>query len=329
MIGFSLYFDREFNLKEELRPYEDFDFLFTSIHYPAGEETFKKFLDLYEATKDLGLRICVDLNKEVLKANPRLLDMDLILRLDYGFTAGDIGKLSKDNKISINASTIDEDFLEDILSNGAVKENIIAIHNYYPLDFTGLGAEYFVKRNELFRSLGIKLATFVPGNLNLRGPIYRSLPTLESHRLKNPYLAFLELKRKFGQDNIILAEGVDEKSLAYIKDFEINNKITLKVDLDDEYKHIRGFRQRADLSEYILRNEREYRKVKANPPQNIKPGQILICNEKAGRYSGEIEICKKDMGLVEDRNVIGKVSDDYMESLAFIEGGDEIVFDRG
>lgn len=329
MIGFSLYFDREFNLEEELKSYKDFDLLFTSIHYPAGEETFNKFLDLYEATKDMGLRICVDLNKEVLKTNPDLLDMNLIIRLDYGFTAKDIGKLSKENKISINASTIDCDFLEEILANGAVKENIIAIHNYYPLDFTGLGSEYFIKRNELFDSLGIELATFIPGNINLRGPIYRSLPTLEGHRLKNPYLAFLELKRKYKQKSIILAEGVDEKSLAYIKDFENEKKITLKVYLEDEYKDITGFRQRADLSEYILRNEREYKKIKANPPQDIRPGDILICNENAGRYSGEIEICKKHMGLVNDRNVIGRVYDDYLQILAYIKGGDEIVFDRG
>ena len=329
MIGFSLYFDREFNLEEELKSYKDFDLLFTSIHYPAGEETFNKFLDLYEATKDMGLRICVDLNKEVLKTNPDLLDMNLIIRLDYGFTAKDIGKLSKENKISINASTIDCDFLEEILASGAVKENIIAIHNYYPLDFTGLGSEYFIKRNELFDSLGIELATFIPGNINLRGPIYKSLPTLEGHRLKNPYLAFLELKRKYKQKSIILAEGVDEKSLAYIKDFENEKKITLKVYLEDEYKDITGFRQRADLSEYILRNEREYKKIKANPPQDIRPGDILICNENAGRYSGEIEICKKHMGLVNDRNVIGRVYDDYLQILAYIKGGDEIVFDRG
>lgn len=329
MIGFSLYFDREFNIEEDLRSYKDFDLLFTSIHYPAGEETFKKFLDLYEATKDTGIRICVDLNKEVLKTNPNLLDMDLIIRLDYGFTAKDIGKLSKTNKISINASTIDEDFLEDILANGAVKENIIAIHNYYPLEFTGLGPEYFVKRNELFNALGIELATFIPGNLNLRGPIYKSLPTLEAQRLKNPYLAYIELKRGYGQESIILAEGLDEKSLAYIKDFENKKKITLKVYLEDEYKDITGFKQRDDLSEYILRNEREYKKIKANPPQDIKPGDILICNEKAGRYSGEIEICKKHMGLVDDRNVIGRVYDDYQQILAYIEGGDEIVFDRG
>lgn len=329
MIGFSLYFDMDFDLENEISKYEGFDILFTSIHYPKDDKCFEKFLRLYDKAKDFGLRLCVDLNKEVLYQNPALFDMDLILRLDYGFAAEEIALLSKDNRISINASTIDRDFLYEILSKGACKDNILAIHNYYPLSFTGLGPSYFRKRNDLFTSLGIKVAAFVPGNINLRGPIYKSLPTLEEQRLKNPYLSFVELKRLYDLDFIIIAEGLEKKDLANIRNFEKNGQVSLKVELDEAYKNIFGFRQRADISPYILRNERKYKKIKADSPSYIKRGQILICNEKAGRYSGELEICKKDMGLVEDRNVIGKVEAYNLEIIDYIRGGDELVFDRG
>lgn len=328
MIGFSLYFDRDFDLENELSKYEGFDILFTSIHYPEGSETFEKFLDLCEKSLDKDFNICVDLNKDVLSKNPKLLEMDLILRLDYGFNPKEIAELSKNNRISINASTIDRKILEEILAFGANKDNILAIHNYYPLEFSGLGEDYLKRRNDLFKSLGIETIAFVAGNENLRGPIKKSLPTLESQRLKNPYLSFVELRRKYDMDSIIIAEGVDERCLSYIRDFDKDNKLSLKVKMNDEFNHIKGFRQRMDLSEFVLRNEREYRKVEASTSFYAKRGDILILNEKAGRYSGEIEICKRDLGLVADRNLIGKVDKEHIELIDYIKGGDELVFYR-
>lgn len=328
MLGFSLYFDRDFDLENEVSKYEGFDILFTSIHYPEGSETFEKFMDLCEKSLDKNFNICVDLNKDVLSKNPKLLDMDLILRLDYGFNPKEIAELSKNNRISINASTIDRKILEEILAFGANKDNILAIHNYYPLEFSGMGEDYLKRRNDLFKSLGIETIAFVAGNENLRGPMHKGLPTLESHRLKDPYLSFVELKRKYGMDSIILAEGVDDRNISNIRDFQKDNRLSLKVRMNDGFNHIKGFRQRMDLSEFILRNEREYRKVEASTSFYAKRGDILILNEKSGRYSGEIEICKRDLGLVADRNLIGKVDKEHIELIDYIKGGDDLVFDR-
>ena len=129
-------------------------------------------------------------------------------------------------------------------------------------------------------------------------------------------------------DSIIMAEGLDDRNISYISDFHKDKKISLKVKMNDEFNYIKGFKQRMDLSEYILRNEREYRKVEAASSFYAKRGDILILNEKAGRYSGEIEICKRDLGPVEDRNLIGKVDAKHIELIDYIKGGDEIVFDR-
>ncbi|WP_311515994.1 MupG family TIM beta-alpha barrel fold protein [uncultured Anaerococcus sp.] len=328
MLGFSLYFDKDYDLDKALDRFGGFDLLFTSIHYQGGKEVLAKFSRLYDKAKERGLRVCVDLNKEVLDENPDLLSKDLIIRLDYGFSPADMANLSKRAKISINASTIACDLLEEIMGCGANKENILAIHNFYPLDFTGLAVDFFKKRNDLFKSFGIEVAAFVPGNTDLRGPVYKSLPSLEGHRMKNPYTCYLDLVRTCGLTSVIIAEGISDRELSYIKAFKEDGTISLRVSMDEPYKSIKGMKVRSDLSDYIIRNERCYKNIPSDLPAFVKKGDILICNEKSGRYSGELELAKKDLGLVYDRNIIGKVSKAYVDVLDYIEGGDELVFDR-
>lgn len=329
MLGFSLYFDRNYDIDQEILKHKNFDFLFTSIHYPVSADIFGRFIMLYEKAKAYDIKICADLNNEVLEKNPSLLDLDIIIRLDFGFSNKEIADLSQKNKICINASTIDKKTLEQIFYFGANPKNIIAIHNYYPLEFTALSKDLFVEKNKLLKSSSINLAAFIPGDENLRGPIYKSLPTVEYHRLKNPYIAYLDMKRNFGLDFVILAETVSSRILSYIENFENHGLVSLKATLDSSYENINSFKQRSDLSDFILRNERNYKKIKAQNPIFVEKGDILICNEKAGRYSGELEIAKKDLGLVENRNLIGKIDPSYFKILDYIKGGDEIVFDRG
>lgn len=325
MLGFSLYFDRDFYIEDEIDKHKDFDLLFTSLHYPVDEMVFEKFLGLYEKAKDADIKICADINSQTLADHKELLDMDIIIRLDFGFAMEEIAELSKNHKLAINASTVTYNQLEDLEANQANLVNIIGIHNYYPLEFSGLALDYFDKQNQMLEAVGIEVFAFVPGNDRLRGPLYKGLPTLEDQRGTNPYLAYVRMARDFGMDNIILAEGLVDKDLTYIEKFANDGIISLPSLLASDLDPIRI---RQEVSDYIIRNEREKKDVPPGGSIDVETGDILICNNNLGRYAGEIEIVKRPLGSLNDRNILGKVADDYVEIIYMIKGGDKIEFDR-
>ena len=85
MLGFSIYFEKDIDIEKEIEKNKDFDLVFTSLHYPTSDESYRQFLELYNLCKDYSIRVCVDINNETLNNHPELIDMDLILRLDFGF----------------------------------------------------------------------------------------------------------------------------------------------------------------------------------------------------------------------------------------------------
>lgn len=328
MLGFSLYFENDTKVTEKIREYEGYDIFFTSLHYPSSNQIYKEFLDVYHRSKDLDLDICVDINNQTLKEHPELIDMGLILRLDFGFTVEDIRSLSKKTKLAINASTVDNKFLKNLNDNQVSMENIIGWHNYYPFDFTGIGKGFFEEQNKLIRKYNMKIAAFVQGNHKLRGPVYKGLPTLENHRYKNPYVSLVELKRSYNIDICLIAEPVKENDEAYLQKFFKDSIVSLPSILDETYNDLKEIEVRPDVSDYIIRNNRIKRNIEPTTCQYIHRGDILLCNNLSGRYAGEIEIARKDLGALEDRNIIGRVEREYLDLLDYIKGGDRIEFNR-
>ncbi|MGO3017798.1 MAG: MupG family TIM beta-alpha barrel fold protein [Anaerococcus sp.] len=328
MLGFSLYFENDTKVAEKVKMYQGYDILFTSLHYPSSNQIYKEFLELYHKSKDLNFDICVDVNNKTLKEHPELIDMGLILRLDFGFTVYEIISLSEKTRFAINASTVDNNFLKNLNDNQVKMENIVGWHNYYPFNFTGIGKDFFEEQNKLIKKYNMKTAAFVPGNHKLRGPVYKGLPTLEDHRYKNPYVSLVELKRAYNIDICLIAEAVKENDEAYIKKFFIDNIFCLPSILDKTYEDLKEIEVRPDVSDYIVRNNRIKTDIVPKSCQYIHRGDILICNNLSGRYAGEIEIARKDLGALEDRNVIGRVEREYLELLDYIEGGDKIEFNR-
>lgn len=254
--------------------------------------------------------------------------MDIILRLDFGFSYNQIARLSSKRNLALNASTLNMNYLYNLKAAKTRMGNIIAIHNFYPLEYSGLSYEYFNKQNELIKSFGLKLGAFIPGNGKLRGPVYKGLPTLENDRYKNPYLNFIKFKRLYELDLILLAEDVVDKDKEYICKFAKNETISLPSYINDDYKSIKSIKVRPDISEYLIRNEREKKSILPQNPRFIKRGDLVILNNLSGRYSGEIEIIKKDLAISMQRNVIGRVDEQYLDLIDYIQGGDIIEFDR-
>ncbi len=328
MIGFSLYFEEKNDFKKIIDTNKDFDLVFTSLHYPASDESYKEFLKLYELCSANNIRICVDINNETLKTYPDLLEMGLILRLDFGFSFEEIAKFSKKTDLAINASTVTLSFLKELKKSNINLEKITAIHNYYPLEYSGLAENFFVSQNKMIKDFGMKVGAFLPGNGQLRGPVYKGLPTLEEDRYKNPYQVFVKLQRKFDLDLILLAEDTLNADKEFIIKFAKQNILTIPATFKDEYKNLDGIKVRPDISDYLIRNERDKKEVIPSNPQMIKRGDVVILNDLSGRYAGEIEIIKKDLNISQERNIIGRIDENYENIIDYIRGGDRIEFYR-
>lgn len=89
-------------------------------------------------------------------------------------------------KLGINASTISAEELHEWMELGLKTNNIEAWHNFYPRPETGLDKDFLIERNKFLKSIGITTMAFVPGDGELRGPIFAGLPTLEKHRGFSP-----------------------------------------------------------------------------------------------------------------------------------------------
>lgn len=328
MLGFSLYLNQDKNyIKKQMEVFKDFDILFTSMHYPVDEANMEKLIFLKDLADSFAMKICLDINGDVLKEYPKLLDMGLTLRLDFGFDNKLMADLSKKNKIAINASTVSRETLEEFKKLGANFSNISAWHNYYPLEYSGLSKDDFIRENKMLKDFGLDVFAFFQGDKDLRGPIYKTLPSLEEDRYADPFYSYLKLKRLYKVKNLILSEGISHKNKAYIKDFEKRGLINLDLSLGDEI-NIREFKVRNDISAYLIRNEREYKLIEEVQNKYIRRGDFLILNKNSGRYSGELEIAKKDLGVDKSRNIIGRVCKNHMAIVDLIKGGDRLVINR-
>ena len=78
----------------------------------------------------------------------------------------------------------DATLLNKLIKAGAKLENVIACHNFYPHEFTGLSVAHFEKMNQLFKEAGIETAAFVNAQTATEGPwpLSEGLCTVEDHR---------------------------------------------------------------------------------------------------------------------------------------------------
>ena len=329
MLGFSLYLNQNKDeIIKKLEEFKNYDFLFTSMHYPLKDENMDKLLWLLDILKNSKTKVCVDLNGEVLEKFPKLLDLNIIIRLDFGFNNELIAKLSKKNKLAINASTIDYNNLMDLKEKNSNFSNISAWHNYYPLSYSGLGSDEFIKKNKMLKEFGVDIFAFFQGDNDFRGPMFESLPTLEEDRWENPYYSYLKLRRKYKIKNLLLSEGISQKNKKYIEDYEKNKLINLDVFLEDEYKDLKNFEVREDISDYLIRNKRSYKLIEKIDNREIKKGDLVILNKNSKRYSGELEIIRKDIGKDKMRNIIGCIDKSQLGILDLIKGSDKLVINR-
>lgn len=217
------------------------------------------------------------------------------LRIDNGMEPQEIAEISHDFRIVLNASTLNDPFLDALQQHGFHGE-LEAWHNYYPRRNTGLDVRFFEARNNWLKAHGMRSAAFFAGNSELRGTVFEGLPTLERHRTMPPFQAYLELQDRYGLDNILLGDfDLAEPDFTQLKALRGRSTLLLHVqDLHEPAILHRPLRNRIDIARDVIRADAFRRQNKTSyPPRNNvarSVGTVTIDNVDYGRYMGELQI---------------------------------------
>lgn len=325
-LGYSVYVSTWPILKSKLSSlYSEGSFIFTSLHI---EEEIKQphyvdtVFEMTQALKTMGYRIIADVSPRTLnalnvpdfKTLVETYHLD-VLRCDFGFTFDDLIEIGSYCDLCVNAS-MSEDGLVDLKSK--ISHQLTAMHNFYPRPETGLDLDQLKLKNKVFQDHAISLYAFIPSDIDpRRGPLYSGLPTCEVHRTTSPLVGIIDCLEN-GIDHVIVGDGVlSDHQVEVCQCYLQNRVITLPCEINDleQLKNHSVMTIRSDSPKDVLRllESRLY----ATSGQSISPhntihrsrGSITLDNELYLRYSGEVQILKKEFNADERVNVIGKVKD--------------------
>lgn len=305
----------------------------------------EKYRELLSLARDLGMKVFIDINPEVLKIidiNP--MDLKFFkdlgatgLRLDgmfNGFYESMITFNKFDLDIEINGS-FNSGYVNNILDIGCKRGKLVTCHNFYPEKHTGLGLEYFKACHSRHKSLGLHTAAFVNatngGNL---GPWEANdgLCTLEKHRGIDISVQAQELFA-LGIDDVIIgnAFATDEEleALAKLDEDVISLKVIMEEVTEVEKSVFNKVLQnRWDPSDLVIRHTMGRKELKdkdiksTNTKEKIVPkGTVLINNNQYCNYKGEVLVACEDIEIDTRRNVIGTVCSSHLQLLQYITPG--------
>ena len=335
--GISIYAGLDYDKEENLSLIKTaaqlgFKKLFTSAQIPEtsnDEKFFDELTDILTTAVTNGLEIILDVNDE----NFAQYDIEgITLRLDDGFTAKQVAKLSRKRKIQINASIVTEKFLDDLLELKANFKNISALHNFYPRPNTGLDTYFFDNQNRLLHDLEIEVGAFIPSKDGKRRlPLREGLPTLEDCRNFSTDLSARFLAA-FGVDFIIIGDGAptqeELQAVAAIQSDEIIfHAQLLSNDLTTAEILSRKFTRRADVAKSVIRavEGRQYLKEVGGKIPVEEPtversfGDVTIDNENFGRYSGEVQIIQDVLPADGRINIAARILDEEIFLMSYLK----------
>ncbi|MGM0887924.1 MAG: MupG family TIM beta-alpha barrel fold protein [Bacillota bacterium] len=303
---------------------------FTSLHIPEEKgDLVKRIIRLLKLAEDYGMEIHADVSLNMLDhlGINKFTDLWPLgikgIRLDDGFDKEMVISLSKVFSLSLNASTLNEDALLAVLGGGVEPESLIAWHNFYPRPETGLEEVFFHEQNRMFKKYGIPIFAFIPGAGSKRGPLHEGLPTLEKHRLMNPYAAGIELIQHV-EGVYVGDQGTEDNLLENLTAYKNLNILTIRV--ESRLLQSGQYKLRPDVSQDVFRlqNTRVTANVEPNNTAERSLGSITMDNDAYGRYRGEVQICKRDLGANHRVNVIGRVIEEDIPLLSLLKPGQTI-----
>lgn len=337
-LGLSTYFsygEDKINILLEKASKFDFDYIFSSLHIPEEDVDYVKSVKSFiSSCKKHELKPIIDVSpvtieKLKLKSIYDLKELGIeCIRLDFGFDYDQIVEMSRDFRIVFNASNFDDTEYFELKKRNANFSNMFACHNYYPKTLSGLSKDYVKETNKRMHTYGMKTIGFIMGDDDLRGPLYEGLPTVEDMRNKDVLYNALIMHNDLECDVVIVGDfGLTENNLIKLNELK-SGYICVPCKIENDYSYLCDYihHDRKDHSEYCFRSvESRLKSKKGNSPFNCVDrniGDLCLSNDLFLRYSGELEIMKKNVKKDERVNVIGHVDSAYTKYLNFIN--DEI-----
>jgi uncharacterized protein len=349
-LGISLYMENatvEENINYiDLAAKYDFKRIFTcliSIEGKTMEDTIKQFKQITAAANRNGMEIIADIDHTVFERyGASIHDLSFFkelglngIRLDMGFSGLEESIMSFNPygiKIELNMSTGTK-YIDSILSYKPNKENILGCHNFYPRLYTGLSYEHFIKCSKNFMELGIRTAAFINSSSATFGPwpVSEGLCTLEMHRHLPIEVQAKHMYAVESIDDVIISNAfASEEEIKKLSEMNKNmlqfavelvpniSEIERKIVLEEPHFN------RGDVSEYVARSTQSRVKYKGQgfPAYNtpdIKRGDILIDSSLYAKYAGELQVALKDMKNTGKTNVVGRIVEQELFLLDYIE----------
>lgn len=311
--------------------------VFTSLQLPEAnkEQLLKDFVVMTEIAHSYGMVVEADISERT--ANLFGLDMKDIAafhrmgidyaRIDYGFSDEELVAASqnKDNvTIVLNAVSATDEWLTKLENLGLNKEQVCFGHNYYPMRYTGMGFDEAKKINDVIHKHGFRVSGFLASQTHHRIACSIGLPTLERHREMNVFTATQEAFL-CGMDDLFFGDdfaSVDEMKILSSTDAEV---VTIRIQPFNEGEITdwllgRPLVQMQFGLEKIIRSTFGGASAFTGNPDNTpslirKRGDVTICKTPLLRYSGEIQIVRKDLPMDPDIGIIGRVIDEDLPLL--------------
>lgn len=348
--GISLFLGMDYSLVDNLEYiqsayYAGFRQIFTSLHIPEADyaQIISQFEQVLNLAKQLEMRVIADISPNAygylgiatndLGAFKRLGLSGI--RLDYGFKPEQIAAYSNNSAgllIELNASTATAEFITQIMAAGANPANLSACHNYYPRKNTGIGIEVLLRKNALFKHYNIPISAFIALTEAKRGPLYEGLPTLEFTREMSPRIA-VQILLQLGIDNVFVGDAcasMDVLTQIGQLDSAVIELELAKFSANPCYAELLNgiHTNRPDAAEDVVRSqesrlmllENSYVSRKINPECcTLRPrGSVCVDNLHYLRYSGELQICKRDLPSDQRVNLVGELTADSCYLLDYI-----------
>lgn len=309
-----------------------------------SQEVVQGYKEIIAYANARGIIVVADISPDFVKNNgwtgqiiPKAHEFGLAgIRLDEALPLAEIVELTHNPygiKIELNSST-DKILLLELIDVGAKLENLIACHNFYPHEFTGVSRAHFMEMSRFYHNQGLVSSVFISSNTATEGPwsVTEGLPTLEELRYAPIWLQAEVMKATGFFDNIIISnQYIEEAELAILAETLGREALVMEYDslvtLTETEENILDFDHvyRGDISDFVLRStwpRVHYGKESIPPRQqdrSVHRGSIIIDNDLYTRYKGEMQIALKDFTISEKANQVAQLTTESLLILDFIK----------